>query len=89
MVVKSPEGAEGAARLHAYWVAGEGLAKWRTKPHPWTTLRRHLAKYIQDPQKLDATTSKWFAEVFGHSAGSDLHRVESGKPPRGERIGPG
>jgi hypothetical protein len=89
MVVKSPEGAEGAARLHAYWVAGPGLAKWRGSATPWRTLRRHLAEYIQNPKELDATTSKWFTEVFGHSAASDAHRVEMGHKPRGKVVGPG
>ncbi len=88
MADKKP-GDGNAEQLHRYWVAGPGLAKWRTSPKPWTTLRRLLGKYIENPQEADATTSKWFREVFGYTSGSDLHRVASGKPPRGERIGPG
>lgn len=89
MVIKSPEGAKGAEQLHAYWVAGPGLEKWSKAAKPWTTLRRHLEKYIHDPHMLDSTTSKWFQEVFHFSAGSDLNRVTHGKPPRGKVIGPG
>lgn len=75
--------------FHRYWTKGPGLKRWRGNIHPWRTLRKHLAEYIKNPEELDATTSKWFKEVFGHSAASDLHRVESGKPPRGKVIGPG
>jgi hypothetical protein len=75
--------------LHAYWTRGEGLAKWRGSPHPWQTLHAHLAKYITDPHKLDATTSAWFIDVFGYAAGSDRNRVEHGHKPRGSRVGPG
>lgn len=78
----------GHDELHHYWTRGEGLAKWRTKPHPWTTLYHHLLKYV-NPEMAKRMASKWFIEVFGYAAGSDIHRVESGKPPRGERIGPG
>jgi hypothetical protein len=46
-----------AERLHQYWVAGAGLAKWASSPHPWTALHRQLAKYIYDPHLLDATVS--------------------------------
>jgi hypothetical protein len=77
-----------AERLHA-WVAGPGLAKWASSPHPWTALHRQLAKYIRDPHLLDATVSKWHFEVFHQHTGSDAYRVEHGGKMRGERIGPG
>jgi hypothetical protein len=51
-------------RLKAYWTTGPGLAKWRTSPTPWRTLRRHLSKYLSG-RKLDATTSAWYRIVFG------------------------
>lgn len=76
------------AALHRYWVAGPGLAKWAASPHPWTALRRHLAKYIQDPELLDSTTSKWHNEIMAPT-GSDRYRVEHGGRMRGNRIGPG
>jgi hypothetical protein len=78
-----------AERLHAYWVTGEGLAKWAESPHPWQTLHDLLAKYIHDPHLLDATTSKWHFEVFHQRTGSDAYRVEHGGKMRGKRIGPG
>lgn len=79
---------EETRRLHAYWTRGEGLAKWKNKPHPWRTLRRHLAKYVP-AHMLNEVTTRWFHDVFGYYPGSDLHRVRKGKPPRGRRIGPG
>lgn len=75
-------------RLHHYWTRGEGLKRWSTKPHPWTTLYRHLVKYV-GPARAKRMASEWFHEVFGYWSGSDIHRVRSGKPPRGKRIGPG
>lgn len=78
----------GHDQLHHYWTRGEGLAKWRGSPHPWTTLRRHLLKYV-NPEMATRMASKWFEEVFGYAAGSDLHRLDSGKPPRGHLVGPG
>jgi hypothetical protein len=78
-----------AERLHQYWVAGAGLAKWASSPHPWTALHRQLAKYIYDPHLLDATVSKWHCEVFHQHTGSDAYRVEHRGKIRGTRIGPG
>jgi hypothetical protein len=78
----------GHDELHHYWTRGEGLAKWRESPHPWTTLRDHLLKYV-NPHQAVLMASKWFEEVFGYTAGSDLHRIDSGKPPRGKVVGPG
>lgn len=84
MVIKSPAGAKGAARLHAYWTVGEGRAKWDT----WTELYHHLAKYLT-PDRAKRTAAQWFHEVKGYWPGADLNRVVHGKPPRGNRIGPG
>ena len=80
-----------ADQLHRYWVAGPGLAKWKTKPRPWTALYKQLHRpdRIANEMMAKATASKWFREVFGYASGSDLHRVNSGKPPRGKVIGPG
>lgn len=78
----------GHDELHHYWTRGEGLAKWRDHPHPWTALYHHLLKYV-NPEMAKRMASRWFIEVFGYSAGSDLHRIDSGKPPRGHLVGPG
>lgn len=77
-----------AEKLHQYWVAGPGLAKWAESPHPWTTLHALLSKYLHG-HILDATTSKWHYEVFHQHTGSDAYRVEHGGKMRGNRIGPG
>jgi hypothetical protein len=87
--VHSVQGAQSREQLHAYWTRGEGLAKWADTPRPWTALRAELAQFIHDPNELDRTTSQWFMDVMGFSAGSDLNRVTHGQPPRGHRIGPG
>lgn len=77
-----------AARLHAYWVTGPGLAKWAGSPHPWQTLHDLLAQYIHNPRLLDSTTSKWHNEVMAPT-GSDRYRLEHGGKIRGKVIGPG
>lgn len=84
MVVKSAAGAKGAAVLHAYWTVGKGRAKWDT----WTELYHHLVKYM-NPDKAKRTAAQWFHEVKGYWPGADINRVVHGKPPRGNRIGPG
>ena len=78
----------GHDQLHHYWTHGEGLAKWLGHPHEWTALRDHLAKYV-GPERAARMATEWFHEVKGFYPGSDLHRVEHGKPPRGHRVGPG
>jgi len=78
----------GHDELHHYWTKGPGLAKWAESPTPWTTLVAHLTKYV-GPEKAKVYASRWFIEVFGFAAGSDLNRVTHGKPPRGKVVGPG
>lgn len=59
-------GHEGDARqLHEYWTRGEGLAKWAESPHPFASLRAHLARFITDPDELDATTAQWHHDALG------------------------
>lgn len=84
----TPKEQTDAARLHKYWVAGPGLAKWATSPHPWQTLHDFLAQYIHDPELLNKTTSKWHNEIMAPT-GSDRYRVEHGGQMRGKGIGPG
>lgn len=50
--------------LKWYWTKGEGLAKWAKSPHPYTALKRHLAKYIP-ASYLDRVVAQWFKDVFG------------------------
>lgn len=75
-------------QLKHYWTTGEGLAKWAASPHPWTSLYHHLVKHMP-PEKAKRVASEWFHEHFGFWPGSDTNRVMHGKPPRGERVGPG
>lgn len=51
-------------RLRRYWTeSAEGLAKWATKPHPWTALYRHLRKHMPAPL-AKRVASQWFHRVF-------------------------
>ena len=84
----TPNDAAAAEKLHQYWVAGPGLAKWAKDPHPWTALHNHLAKYLHGPL-LDSTTSRWHFEIFHEHTGSDAYRIAHGGQMRGKRIGPG
>ena len=79
----NPRGDDGA-RLKAYWLTGPGAAKWDT----FTELYRHLVKYMR-PDKAKRTAASWFHLRFGFWPGADLNRVRQGKPPRGDKIGPG
>lgn len=66
--------------LKRYWTRDpRGLAKWATKPHPWTSLVRELTKHV-GRQRAERIASDWFHEVFGYWPG---HR--KGKNP----VGPG
>lgn len=75
-------------KLHHYWTRGEGLAKWKASPKPWTTLVALLTRHV-GPERAKVDASRWFIEVFHYAAGSDKNRVAHGHPPRGHRIGPG
>lgn len=79
----------GHDELHHYWTQGPGLRKWLGHPEEWTALYHHLVKYADTPEEAKRWASAWFHEVKGIWPGSDLHRVEHGKPPRGHRVGPG
>lgn len=75
--------------LEHYWtVDPEGLAKWVDTPKPWTSLYRHLKKYLPD-EEAKRTAANWFHKRFGFWPGSDLNRVTHGHPPRGRKVGPG
>lgn len=68
---------DGNARtLRTYWTKGPGLARWATKPHPWTTLRALLLKHVGPGAA--GLASEYFHDVFGYWPG---HR--KGKNPIG------
>lgn len=65
-------------KLKHYWTrTPEGLAKWATKPHPWTALFRELEKHV-GRERAQRIASEWFHEVFGFWPGE-----RKGKNPRG------
>jgi SPP1 gp7 family putative phage head morphogenesis protein len=74
-VEKAADGDENA--LKHYWTRGEGLAKWRTSPHPWTALYHHLVKHMP-PEKAKRVASQWFHDVMGIWPGE-----RGGKNPAG------
>ena len=65
--------------LKKYWLSKEGLAKWATKPHPWTALYHHILKHVGNPGKAKRIASQWFHDHFGYWPG---HR--KGKNPVGK-----
>lgn len=79
----------GNDQLHHYWTRDpEGRAKWVDSPKPWTTLVALLTRHV-GLERAKTFASRWFHEVFGFYAGSDMNRVTHGKPPRGKLVGPG
>jgi HK97 family phage portal protein len=80
-------GGAGREALKRYWTAGPGLAKWRGAPHPWRTLRAFLSKYLSGAE-LDATTSAWYRDVFGHMPNAGGHRAQRRWPKgSGDKAG--
>ena len=70
--------------LKDYWLVGEGAARWAS----WTDLYEHLKKHMADGKARQIAAS-WFHERYGTWPGSDENRVAHGKPPRGDKVGPG
>lgn len=85
----------GHDELHHYWTAGPGRALWEASLTPWRTLYALVTAAVRkngravSPEQIKRWVSRWFIEVKHYAAGSDLNRVEHGKPPRGHRVGPG
>lgn len=50
-----------AAKLREYWAHGEGRRKW----HKFRQLRKHLAKYVQNPRILDGLTANIYKLATG------------------------
>jgi hypothetical protein len=68
-----------AGQLKKYWLSKEGLAKWATKPHPWTALYHHILKHVGNPEKAKRIASQWYHDHFGHWPGE-----RKGKNPVGK-----
>ena len=65
-------------RLKHYWTRDpEGLAKWATKPHPWTALYRQLRRHV-GAARAKRIASQWFKEVFGIWPGERKGRNPAG-----------
>lgn len=63
-----------AAKLREYWAHGEGVKKWRPgTPGDFKRLRRHLAKYVQDPHILDGLTANIHKLATGEWPGRGAH----------------
>lgn len=58
--------------LKRYWL-GEGLNRWATKRHPWTTLFRLLRKHV-GAERAKRIASQWFHDHFGYWPGDRRHR---------------
>lgn len=71
-------------QLKHFWLHGEGAARWST----WTELYDHLKKHMP-AEMAKRVAAEWFHERYGRWPGSDANRVAHGKPPRGNRVGPG
>ncbi|WP_344613341.1 hypothetical protein [Dactylosporangium salmoneum] len=56
----------GDGKLKRYWL-GRGADRWTASPHPWTSLYRHLRKYIKNPVLLKKTVSRWYIDFFHHT----------------------
>lgn len=70
--VMSPD--PNAAKLREYWAHGEGRKKWRPgTPGDFKRLRRHLAKYVQNPTVLDGLTANIHKLATGEWPGPHAH----------------
>lgn len=64
-----------AAKLREYWAHGEGRKKWRPgTPGDFKRLRRHLAKYVQNPHILDGLTANIHKIATGEWPGRSAHK---------------
>lgn len=51
--------------LKRFWTRDpRGLARWATKPHPWTSLYRQLRRHMSNA-RARRVASQWFHDVFG------------------------
>jgi hypothetical protein len=66
--VDTSPGVGASSSLNAYWVAGAGREKWVHSPHPWTTLRDLLMKYMSKA-KATGLATEYYVRVFGHGPG--------------------
>jgi hypothetical protein len=77
-----------AENLKRYWLT-EGLHRWATKRHPFTTLRRLLLEKTKNPNLATRLAATLVKAHFGLSPGHDAYRLMHGGKIRGARVGPG
>jgi hypothetical protein len=70
----TPKDVADTARLKEYWATGAGRQKWINSPHPWTTLRDLLLKYVS-AHVADGLASNIFKLATGHYP-SSRHKGE-------------
>lgn len=71
-----------AAKLREYWAHGEGVKKWRPgTPGDFKRLRRHLAKYVQNPHILDGLTANIHKLATGEWPGPHAHEGKKDARP--------
>lgn len=75
----TPKDIASTERLMRWWSEGPGLALWADTPHPWTTLRDELLKYVS-PAIANGLASNIFHRAKGYWPGQ-----REGKNP----VGPG
>lgn len=72
------EGEADRYRLRRYWTeTAEGKSKWVDKPHPWTSLYRHLKKHMPD-EMAKRVASEWYHHVFHRWPGSKRDKGKAG-----------
>jgi hypothetical protein len=57
-----------AERLKRYWATGEGRQKWVNSPHPFTTLRDLLRRYVS-ARVADGLAANIFHMALGYWPG--------------------
>lgn len=62
--IDTSPGVGASAELNAYWTVGAGRAKWAASPHPYSTLRDLLMKYMSK-RKAEGLAAEYFHRVFG------------------------
>jgi hypothetical protein len=81
-IVTSAQGAEGTARLHAYW---RTHIKWGV-PGDFDQCVRHLSKYVRDPKGYCAKMHKDVTGARPGQAPAERGAHESEAPVSGERV---
>lgn len=66
--IDTSPGVGASAKLNAYWVSGEGRAKWADSPTPYRTLLALLLKFMSS-DKAHGLAAEYYRLVFGRWPG--------------------